>query len=65
MEHYDIFGMYQPDSVKYVIINGNGYVITADRGGVKNMNDDEHGFTFTESLRAEVALIGRSIHHEM
>merc|ERR1712179_75067 len=58
MNRYKVYGMYQPSSIRYGIINGKGYLITADQGGYKTINyrTSMGGMqTFTDAVRIKTA----------
>nr|UYM80488.1 shell protein 2B [Novocrania anomala] len=49
---WPVYGMYQPDTIKYVVINGVGYIVTANEGDEKKYKVATHGLDWEENTRA-------------
>lgn len=47
LQSYPVYGIYQPDAIKYFTFNGVDYIITANEGDSKDMD------TFSEEERVK------------
>ncbi|MDY0780894.1 choice-of-anchor I family protein [Tenacibaculum sp. IB213877] len=68
LKNWPVYGMYQPDGITYVNINGNGYIISANEGDardydsfseegrIKDITLDETTFPISEDYQNEANL---------
>jgi hypothetical protein len=54
MKRHHIWSFYQPRDLKYGVINGQGYLMTANTGGIKQFRQQTEGYEFTDAGRARV-----------
>ncbi|XP_070560955.1 mesenchyme-specific cell surface glycoprotein-like [Ptychodera flava] len=48
---YPIYGLYQPDAIKYIFMNDDGYIVTANEGA--DMGYTFYGNDWTDAMRGE------------
>ncbi|KAK3096541.1 hypothetical protein FSP39_001143 [Pinctada imbricata] len=52
---YNIYSFYQPGDLAFGVVNGVGYIISADTGSPKTLTDDVHGVNFADNTRGLMA----------
>ncbi|XP_062575708.1 mesenchyme-specific cell surface glycoprotein-like [Saccostrea cucullata] len=55
MRNHRIYSFYQPGKLGFGVIDGKGYVISADTGKTKTYTRNNEGYDFRDSTRARVA----------
>ncbi|XP_063435282.1 mesenchyme-specific cell surface glycoprotein-like [Mytilus trossulus] len=52
MKRHNIYSFYQPRDLKYGVINGQGYLLTANTGAMKQWSLANDGYEFSDGMRA-------------
>lgn len=52
MKRHHIYSFYQPRDLKYGVINGQGYLLTANTGAMKQWTLANDGYEFSDGMRA-------------
>ncbi|XP_062575707.1 mesenchyme-specific cell surface glycoprotein-like [Saccostrea cucullata] len=55
MRHHTVYSFYQPGKLAFGLIDGKGYVISADTGRTTSYTVNNHGYAFNDFVRARVA----------
>lgn len=58
LKRHQVYGFHQPRDLKYGVINGQGYILTANTGAIKEFRLATEGFEFTDAGRARVLNTG-------
>ncbi|XP_061168866.1 mesenchyme-specific cell surface glycoprotein-like [Saccostrea echinata] len=55
MRHHTVYSFYQPGKLAFGVIDGKGYVVSADTGRTTSYTVRDHGYAFNDFVRARVA----------
>ena len=60
LRFHQVYSFFQPGKLGFGVIDGKGYVISADTGKTKSYTTANQGYDFTDAVRARVAYTGNS-----
>jgi hypothetical protein len=65
LRNHDVYSFYQPGKLAFGLVDGKGYVVSADTGKTKTYTSRDHGYDFRDSVRARTALNGNLNFHRI
>lgn len=58
LRFHTVYSFYQPGKLAYGVVDGKGYLVSADTGKSKTLTTAQHGYAFSDNTRARVAYNG-------
>uniref|UniRef100_A0A8W8IAW3 Choice-of-anchor I domain-containing protein n=3 Tax=Magallana gigas TaxID=29159 RepID=A0A8W8IAW3_MAGGI len=55
LRFHTVYSFYQPGKLAYGVVDGKGYLVSADTGKAKTLTTAQHGYAFSDNTRARVA----------